>query len=120
VYSVAAAFSAGIDTVGALPNVPVADTTLFEATVGPLGDADADAEEDAAGDFDADDADDEDDDEDDDDDAQPAAAAAASMGIMRSAAARRMRTSRVGQADSLQLRPRLSASLVKRLQATRN
>jgi len=114
-YSVAAAFSAGIDTVGALPNVPDADTTLFEAAVAPaFAGEDADADEDAE--FDADDGDD-----DDDDDEQPAAAAAAAtMGITRSAAARRMRTSRVVQAASFLPRPRLSAGLVKRLQATRS
>jgi hypothetical protein len=94
VNSVDAAFSDGIVTVGALPNVPLAVTTLFEATVGPVADADADAEPDAEaeleGGFELE--------EDDGEDPQPAMATEAIAGIARSAAARRMRTSRVGQA----------------------
>jgi len=81
--------------------LPEAVTTLFEAAVGPVGEEDAageDAEEDGA---DAGFDDDEDDGADDEgDEEQPAAAAAASMGITRSAAARRMGTSRVGLAVS--------------------
>jgi hypothetical protein len=67
VYSAAEAFSAGIVTFGAAPNFPVAVTVVFEAAAWVL----------------------------DDEEPQPATAAAASRGTMRSAAARRMRTSRI-------------------------
>jgi hypothetical protein len=103
-YSAAAAFSAGIVTVGAVSNAPEAVTTLFEATVGAVAEGDAEDAGDEA-DFDADEDDDDDGADDDDDEEQPAAAAAASMGMTRSAAARRMGTSRVGLAVSTRLRP---------------
>jgi hypothetical protein len=109
VYRLEAATSAGIVTVGALPNVPVAFTTLLLAATGPVGAADAEAGEDGAAD-DVCDPDDEGfavDDGEDVDEAQPAAAAAASKGTTRSAAARRIRTSRVGLAAA-ELKPRLS------------
>jgi hypothetical protein len=50
VYRLEAATSGGIDTAGALPNVPVAVTTLLEETTGPVatGDAEPEAEEDGA------------------------------------------------------------------------
>ncbi|HXC84314.1 MAG TPA: hypothetical protein VNV62_20895 [Trebonia sp.] len=94
--SVDAAFSDGIVTVGALPNAPLAVTTLFEATVGPVADADADAEPDAEaeldGGFEL---------EEDGEDEQPAMATEAIAGIARSAAARRIETSRVRQAVTM-------------------
>jgi hypothetical protein len=94
VKSVDAAFSDGIVTVGALPNVPVAVTTLFEATVGAVADADgepdAEAELDAGFEL-----------EEDGEDEQPAMATEAIAGIARSAAARRIETSRVRQAVTM-------------------
>jgi hypothetical protein len=81
----------------------VAVTTLFEATVGALAEEDAedDGDDEAGLADDEDDGDDEADGADDEDDEpQPAAATAASMGSTRSAAARRMGTSRVGLAVS--------------------
>jgi hypothetical protein len=88
VKSVDAAFSDGIVTVGALPNAPLAVTTLFEATVGPV--ADADGEPDAGFEL-----------EEDGEDEQPAMATEAIAGIARSAAARRIETSRVRQAVTM-------------------